>query len=387
MARHPAVETFPVKELLAWYDREKRDLPWRRTRDPYRILVSEVMLQQTQVKTVLEYYEPFLERFPTLEALAAADQEEVLAAWKGLGYYQRARRLHALAKAVVSEFGGALPRRFSELRRLKGIGDYTAAAVASIAFGEAKGVVDGNVLRVMSRFLGIEEPIDDTRVKREIQAAVDRVISPQRPGDFNQALMELGATVCTPQRPGCSACPLREACWAHARGHSTRLPVRKPKGKVERSRRAVGILERDGKILLLKRPSEGLLAGMWEFLNLEVDPGEAEETLLAKAQELSGTNELTRVYAGRVVHRFSHIEWEIDAYYLSALSGGVEESAPEQPAWEWVSREELAERPLPRVMQKVWEQVERRLQEITLQRPSGPLDRGRALREIRSPRA
>lgn len=365
LARQPAVEAFPAEELLRWYDREKRDLPWRHTRDPYRILVSEVMLQQTQVKTVLEYYEPFLERFPTLEALAAADQEEVLAAWKGLGYYQRARRLHALAQAVVSDLGGVLPRSFSELRRLKGIGDYTAAAVASIAFGEAKGVVDGNVLRVMARFLGIKEPIDDARVKREIQAAVDRAISRQRPGDFNQALMELGATVCTPQRPGCGACPLQAACWAHAHGHSTRLPVRKPRVKVERSRRAVGVVERDGKILLLKRPPEGLLAGMWEFLNLETDPDVAGEALLAKAQELSGTDELTLVYAGRVIHRFSHIEWEIDAYYLGAWSGGVEERAPEQPASEWVSRDELAERPLPRVMQKVWEQVERRLQEIT----------------------
>lgn len=358
LARQQTGPVLPADDLLRWYDREKRELPWRKTSDPYRILVSEVMLQQTQVKTVLEYYEPFLERFPSLEALAAADEDEVLAAWKGLGYYRRARNLHACAKAVVSDLEGVLPRRFSELRRLKGIGDYTAAAVASIAFGEAKGVVDGNVLRVMARFLSIAEPIDDAKVKRAIQEAVDHAISPERPGDFNQALMELGATVCTPQRPDCEICPLQAACQAFSKGMASRLPVRKRRGKVHLSHRIVGVVERAGRLLVTKRPAEGLLGGMWEFLNLEADSaGATQDRLLSQVRALTGGDDFVCHRAGQVSHRFSHLEWQIDVYYVRVPADNGDEDGPEHEDVEWVPREKIHELALPRVMQKVWEQA------------------------------
>ena len=259
--------------LLAWYDAEKRDLPWRKSNDPYRILVSEVMLQQTQVKTVLGYYDAFIRRFPDLRALASASEDEVLAAWKGLGYYRRARNLHACAKQAMAEHGGELPSSYDALRKMKGIGEYTAAAVASIAFGEAKGVVDGNVLRVMARYLCIEEPVDDPKVRRSIQQVVDEVIAPERPGDFNQALMELGATVCTPQRPRCEACPLEKTCLARARSVVHRLPARRRREQPSFSRRIVGVVEKAGHVLLVRRPTDGLLGGMWEFLNLEAPKG------------------------------------------------------------------------------------------------------------------
>ena len=274
MEAQAVADAGPTQALLTWYDRVKRDLPWRKTTDPYRILVSEVMLQQTQVKTVLAYYDAFLARFPDVYALAAAGEDDVLSAWKGLGYYRRARNLHACSKRIVAEYDGRVPGSFAELRRLQGIGDYTAAAVASIAFGEAKGVVDGNVLRVMARFRSIEQPIDDAKVKRTIQEAVDSMISRERPGDFNQALMELGATVCTPHAPECGVCPLQADCLALAKGLAEELPMRRRRERVSFSHRVVAVVERAGRILVMKRPVDGLLGGMWEFLNIEAGQGE-----------------------------------------------------------------------------------------------------------------
>lgn len=357
--------------LLAWYDRVKRDLPWRKTTDPYRILVSEVMLQQTQVKTVLDYYGRFLERFPDVYALAAAGEDEVLEAWKGLGYYRRARNLHSCAKRIVDELGGRVPRTYESLRRLPGVGEYTAAAVASIAFGEAKGVVDGNVLRVMARLLGVEDPIDDGKTKRAIQEAVDAMICRDRPGDFNQALMELGATVCTPTGPRCDACPLRQACRALSQGSPQRLPVRRRKQTVSLSRRLVAVVERAGRVLVMKRPADGLLGGMWEFLNLTRSDGDEEDAvarLLRDVRALARGEAHSWRLAGRVVHRFSHLEWEIDVYYVRLQAAGVAEARPvpetdgpleSKNALEirWVKPQRLSEYALPRVMQKVWETV------------------------------
>lgn len=345
--------------LLAWYDAEKRDLPWRRTRDPYRILVAEVMLQQTQVKTVLGYYERFLERFPDLRSLASAGEEEVLAAWKGLGYYRRARNLHACAKQALAEYGGELPRSYRALRRLKGIGEYTAAAVASIAFGEPKGAVDGNVLRVMARYLGIEEPVDGAKARRAIQRAVDQAISTDRPGDFNQALMELGARICTPQRPKCGACPLKAGCRALSLSMVDQLPKKARRERVLFSRRVVGVVEKCGRILLVRRPADGLLGGMWEFVNVEAshEPGAGDAELLReRVRRLTGDEVEECSYLGRVTHRFSHLLWQIDAYRLKARPAwpcGVREPvSPLEVAWR--PAEEVDQVALPKAMQKVW---------------------------------
>lgn len=374
----------PWMALLSWYDRAKRDLPWRRTRDPYRILVSEIMLQQTQVKTVLGYYDAFLERFPDLESLARASEDEVLAAWKGLGYYRRARNLQACAKEAVAEHGGRLPDSYEALRAMRGIGEYTAAAVASIAFGEAKGVVDGNVLRVMARYLGIEEPIDGSAARRAIQRAVDEAISRERPGDFNQALMELGATLCTPQRPQCEACPLMGSCDARARGLVDRLPLKKRREQPTLSQRVVAVVQKGDRILLVKRPADGLLGGMWEFLNLEMPEMEAlgrdrsawsdrcRMLLGESVRALTGDEVIDAAYAGRVIHRFSHRVWEMDVYWVTVSESKARESPPDDghstesygalapsPAegvsWTWQPLEAIDEVALPRVMQKAWE--------------------------------
>src|SRR5690606_12646027 len=212
-------------------------------------------------------------------------EDQVLAAWKGLGYHRRALHLHAAEREAATRHGGELPRSYAALRAMKGIGDYTAAAVASIAFGEPKGAVDGNVLRVMARYLGIEEPVDEARTRRRIQQAEDDAVPRERPGDFNQALMELGATLCLPQRPRCDACPLEASCAARATGAAHRLPVRKRREKVKAERRIVGVVEQGGRVLLVKRPAGGLLGGMWEFLNLEPAgaPGVADEEQLRDA--------------------------------------------------------------------------------------------------------
>jgi A/G-specific adenine glycosylase len=260
-------------ELLAWFDRYRRDLPWRRTTDPYRIWLSEVMLQQTRVETALPYYQRFLERFPSVAELGRAPVEEVLALWSGLGYYRRARQLHAAARQIGA---GEFPRRAAELRQLPGIGPYTAAAVASIAFGEAVAVLDGNVERVMGRWLALAEDPKGVRARARLLAAASALLEPSRPGDSNQALMELGATLCLPRRPRCLLCPLRPGCRAAAEGRPERYPLPRRRRLAERRRLLVAVAVKGERVLLFRRPARsGLLAGTWELPWIEL--GEAEE--------------------------------------------------------------------------------------------------------------
>jgi A/G-specific adenine glycosylase len=246
------------RHLLAWYDRHQRELPWRRDRDPYRVWVSEVMLQQTRVAAVLEHYRRFLERFPTLEQLAAAPESSVLAEWSGLGYYRRARMLQAAARKVVQEMGGRLPAKARDLRKLPGIGRYTAAAIASIAFGERSAVVDGNVERVLQRVLGQELSGE------QMWQAAESFLGQQRTGDFNQAMMELGATVCLPRRPPCQTCPVADWC-------ATRGELGKPRRTTPQRKREIGysLARRNGSVFLVKRGKQAaLMPGMWELPQL-----------------------------------------------------------------------------------------------------------------------
>jgi len=263
--------------LLCWYDARRRDLPWRRTADPYRIWVSEVMLQQTRVETVIPYYEAFLARFPSLESLAAADVGEVLALWSGLGYYRRARQLHRAAQEAVSS--GGFPRASAQLRKLPGIGPYTAAAVASIAFGEVVPVLDGNVERLLCRRLALAEDAKKSGVRRRLEASAAKLLDPGRPGDSNQALMELGATVCVPRRPRCDACPLSRGC--RGRKDPERYPAPRPRREVERLDWTVALVERRGRTLFFRRP-EGmeLMPGLWELPNVEGTSDSVEEEAL-----------------------------------------------------------------------------------------------------------
>ncbi len=252
------------RALLAWYDAHRRDLPWRRTRDPWAIHVSEIMLQQTRVAAVVPYYQRFLARYPDPPALAAAPEQDVLAAWAGLGYYSRARNLQAAAQAIAA--AGSYPRTPAEIRALAGIGEYTAAAIGSIAFGQPHAAVDGNVLRVLARFTAERGDIRAREPRRRIEQAARNLLDRNRPGDFNQAMMELGATVCLPRDPCCSACPVTKWCEARAAGIARELPVKTPKPPQSEAHRELLLVRRKGAILLRKLPADSKrLRGFWEL--------------------------------------------------------------------------------------------------------------------------
>lgn len=254
----------PGRRLLDWYDRNRRDLPWRKSADPYAVWVSEIMLQQTRVETGRKFYARFLKRFPNAVALAEAPLAEVLAAWSGLGYYRRARELHAAARIVRDR--GALPTTAAELEQLPGVGPYTAAAIASIAFGEAVPVLDGNVARLLSRWCAEEEPVAKAATRGRLLAIAASLLDRARPGDSNQALMELGATVCLPAAPDCARCPLASACRAYARGEQRRFPVRASRGTTRQVAQVAAVVESAGRLLLFRRADqEAQLAGLWEL--------------------------------------------------------------------------------------------------------------------------
>jgi len=262
--------SFARRGLLRWFRRHQRDLPWRRSRDPYPIWISEVMLQQTQVKTAVPYFESFLKAFPTVEALAAAPVDRVLAVWSGLGYYRRARQLHQAAREIVRRRG--FPGTARELEELPGIGPYTAAAVASIAFDEAVLSLDGNVERVLSRYLALAEDPKRRRPRAALLAAGAALLDPEHPGESNQALMELGATVCVPRRPRCGECPLKEGCRGHATGEPERFPPPRRRRPSERIAWSVAVVERQGRVLFFRRSeASDFLPGMWELPNVPHD--------------------------------------------------------------------------------------------------------------------
>ena len=302
-----------TEPLLAWYDRYGRDLPWRSVVTPYRTWVSEIMLQQTRVGAVIPYFERFMEELPDVAALAAVPEERLFKLWEGLGYYSRARNLQKAAKIVVSDFGGALPRSYHALLSLPGIGEYTAAAIASINFSEPVAAVDGNLLRVAARVSGCGEDIMDAKVRRLFRQKLDAAIDADRPGAYNQAMMDLGATVCLPNgAPKCEICPARTVCEAYKSGLTEVLPVRAKKKARRVEERTVLLLFQNGKIALRKRPDTGLLAGLWEYPNLPESLDEAG-ALLALAQ--LGLTAESIIPAGSARHIFTHIEWDMKGYF------------------------------------------------------------------------
>ena len=307
-----------VQPLLAWYDAGHRDLPWRRTRDPYRIWLSEIMLQQTRVEAVIPYYERFLAACPDVRALAEASEEVYLKLWEGLGYYSRVRNLHRAAQIVCEAYGGQMPADYAALRGLPGIGDYTAGAVASIAFGIPEPAVDGNVLRVIARLTGDERPIDDAKVKRDMRAQAAAVIPADRPGAFNQAMMELGAVVCIPNgAPRCGDCPLMHLCRAFHEQTAGHIPVRAPK-KARRVEQRTVLLPRCGGLVgIRKRPDTGLLAHMWELPAYEqaLTPAALREKLAAAGWQVERLLSLRPAK-----HIFTHVEWHMTGYYVELAS-------------------------------------------------------------------
>jgi len=299
--------------LLHWYRRHRRDLPWRRTRDPYRIWVSEVMLQQTQVATAAPYYQSFLARFPTIDALSRAREADVLEAWSGLGYYRRARMLHEAARMVVHDYASRVPDDPEAFGRLPGVGRYTRGAVLSIAFDRPLAALDGNVTRVLSRLLALAAPLKDPAATRRLWAEAEALVPARKPGEWNQALMELGALVCTPRAPRCDDCPCRAHCRAFAAGDPERYPGRAPRRATERHRRAVAVVEHRGRWVMVRREGP-LLAGLWEppAVDLGENGGSAARKLRSHLVRLGVSAALVKS-SERVRHRITHraIEAEI----------------------------------------------------------------------------
>jgi A/G-specific adenine glycosylase len=343
--------------LLSWYRRNRRDLPWRRSRDPYQIWVAETMLQQTRVETALRYYERFLTRFPDLESLATADSDDVLGEWAGLGYYGRARNLQAAARQVVEDWGGEIPEDVEGLRTLKGVGRYTAGAIASIAFDRPEPVVDGNVSRVLARLLGIREDVQSAPVVNRLWEEAGALVRGRSPGDLNQALMELGATVCTPRSPLCEACPISARCRAWQDGDPEAIPVKRPRPRPKRIEAAAAFLERRGKALAVRRPPQGLLGGLWELPGGELRKAEDPLQGLARSVrdrvglELSETERL-----GTVKHVFTHRVLHLHVFRARGGSGRVRLSGFD--AHRWLPPARLAELPQSAVMGKALQLVD-----------------------------
>ena len=310
--------------LLPWYEANARPLPWRQDVTPYRVWVSEIMLQQTRIEAARGYFDRFMAELPTVGALAAAEEERVLKLWEGLGYYSRARNLHKAAKIIVERYGGALPADESALRALPGVGDYTAGAVASIAFGLPAPAVDGNVLRVCARLTCCPDSIGDGKVKTAFRDQLREQYPAGRCDAFTSALMELGETVCLPGTPDCPACPLAAMCAAHAAGRETDWPVMPAKRPRRVQPRTVFILEHAGHIALVKRPDKGLLAGLWELPNVEGELDEAEALCLADAW---GCAPEGLASCGRAVHIFTHLEWHMVGWRVRCAA------APERFLW------------------------------------------------------
>ncbi len=332
------------RALLRWYDTNRRDLPWRRSRDPYAIWISETMLQQTRVETVIPYYERFLERFPDVETLASADCEDVYQRWAGLGYYSRARNLHAAAQKVVDEFGGSLPSDSSALRSLPGIGRYTAGALASIAFDRPEPVVDGNVARVLTRVFGIREDIGSKRVLDRLWQEAGALARGRRPGDLNQALMELGATICLARAPRCLACPLVRHCNAYRAGDAEALPVKTAKAVPRRVQATAAWLERRGQVLVVRRPEGVLLGGLWELPGGPLAASEPPAAGLRRAlRERIGLRVARARRVGDIEHGFTHRLLRLHVFRCEPPAGRIR--LAEYDRHKWVTVDTLATLP------------------------------------------
>lgn len=339
-----------AKLLLIWYLNNKRDLPWRRTNDAYKIWVSEVMLQQTRVETVIPYWTRFTERFPSIQELAEAPEEQVLKMWEGLGYYSRARNLQAAVREVHTKYDDRVPDTIDEISSLKGVGPYTAGAVLSIAYNVPVPAVDGNVFRVLSRIFLIEDDVSKPAARKKFESLAEFMIPPGEASNFNQALMEFGATVCIPKYPRCTECPLQKVCSAFKEGVQDELP-NKPKKKPPRPLDiATGIVRAGGSLLIVQRPMEGLLAGMWEFPSSEVNTGETHEQAVTRmlADQYGIAAEVFGHFAN-IQHTFSHLHWNLKAFECVAAG----RSSGDSETMRWVEVWQLADFPMPVAHQKL----------------------------------
>lgn len=339
--------------MLAWAQTSLRVLPWRQTRNPYRVWVSEVMLQQTRVESAIPYYLRWIARFPTIESLAEADLGDALKAWEGLGYYARCRNLHRAARTVVEDYGGELPDRREELLALPGIGPYTVGAILSLAFGQDAAVLDGNVRRVLSRVFAIGDDPRATETRRRLWALAEALIPPGEAGRFNESVMDLGATVCSPRAPRCGVCPLNGVCQAFALGDPEAYPPRMRRAPTPHYNVTAGVIWRGDQLLIAQRPLDGLLGGMWEFPGGKQEPGESLEQCLVRElrEELDIDVEVGQRLAV-VRHAFTHYRITVYAFECRYLSSG-EPKATGVDDWRWVSLSDLDSYALPVVDRKI----------------------------------
>ena len=343
------METTELKKLpdalLPWYRENRRDLPWRKDREPYHVWLSEIMLQQTRVEAVKGYYARFLDALPDIGSLANCDDDQLHKLWEGLGYYSRVRNLKKAAQVIVDRHGGVFPRTFEDVRALPGIGDYTAGAICSICFSLPTPAVDGNVLRVISRITNDDTPIDLSAYKKRVQQALAEIY-PSEAGDFTQALMELGATVCGPNRkPDCDNCPCKDFCLGFRMGTAEALPVKQPKKDRKEEEKTVFILSCDGRYAIEKRPDSGLLARLWQFPNV---PGKLDVAAAMEAAEKLGLRPKEILRRLERKHIFTHVQWNMTGYYL--------EVAEPEGSCRWLTPEQIeTEAALPTAFRQFWE--------------------------------
>ncbi len=337
-----------TRELLDWFEENRRDLPWRNTSDPYRIWVSEVMLQQTQVRTVIPYYGRFLSRFPDLQSFAAAPLDDVLKHWEGLGYYARARNLHAAARTLKGNTVPDDPESFGEL---PGVGAYMRAAVMSIAFGRPLAAVDGNVKRVLARVFAIEHAVDRPTGARAVQGFADALLDSDQPGEFNQAMMELGAIVCRPRNPQCNECPWSKSCASFIAGSWERFPRTSPKRAVPTARIAVGVVSRRGRLLITRRAESAMLGGLWEFPGGKIRRGEsAADACRREIREETGLDVDVVEHVASVQHAYSHLKVKIEVFRCNHRKGRVRLHGPVDHRW--ILLEETANYAFPKANHK-----------------------------------
>ncbi len=345
-----------VTRLLDWFERHQRRLPWRDDSRPYHVWLSEVMLQQTRVDTVIPYFERFVRAFPDVPTLATADQQAVLKLWEGLGYYSRARNLHKTARLLVAQHGGKLPEDVEALRRLPGFGSYTTAAVGSIAFGHPMAVVDGNVLRVFCRFWGIETDIRQPRLRTELQDRLAPFIAAAPAAAFNQAIMEIGALVCRPRAPRCEACPLQADCIAFQTERTAELPMKSARKPVPHYQIVAGIVWKNGKFLLARRRQDQMLGGLWVFPGGRSKPGEAPAaTLRREIRQETGLRVRVGFPYCRVKHGYTHFRITLIAYRCEWCSGKAKALASDEVCW--VGLQDIDAYPLPKANHKVLQAV------------------------------
>ncbi len=346
------------KKLLSWYDQNRRDLPWRRESDPYRIWLSEVMLQQTRVSTVIPYYERFLEKYPTLASLAKADEQEVLKLWEGLGYYARVRNFLEAVKEVQQSYGGEVPSNPQEFKRLRGVGEYSSAAVLSIAYEKPLAAVDGNVVRVICRLFLIEDDPTRSSTARRINAEAMKLLDPNRSGDFNQAVMELGAVICLPRNPRCSRCILAEECLGYQQGKAEELPVRKKPKHIPVVEYAAAVIIKERRCLLHQRERNGMLGGLWELPVIEKKKRKKSE-LEECFSSLLGSQVKLKKRMSLMTHTFSHQRWKVSVYPAE-----IADPLPcGERNWFWARAEDIISLPFPKIYHSLLPEVISRLQE------------------------